>query len=417
MIPPIETPATGRACPLHKLAVMKALLLENIHDEAVRTLKKAGYEVERVSEALDEDDLISALDGVDLLGIRSRTRVTRRVVEACGDKLHAVGAFCIGTNQMDLDALAEAGVPAFNAPYSNTRSVVELVMAEIIVLARRLGDRNTQMHNGVWRKSAIGSHEIRGRRLGIIGYGNIGQQLSVVAEAMGMQVFFYDIADVLPMGNAHKCDSMEELLGSVETVSLHIDGRPSNTDLIGDREFAMMRPRSLFLNLSRGKVVDINALVDNLRTGHIAGAGVDVYPEEPASGKEPFISPLREMDNVILTPHIGGSTQEAQVDIGRYVAGKLIDYVDNGATGMSVNIPEITPSPRTGARIGYLHRNVPGVMATLNRLVADQGGNVTYQALATKGELGYCILDIAETDSGLLANVTVLEGTIRARIL
>ena len=203
------------------------------------------------------------LDGVDLLGIRSRTRVTRRVVEACGDKLHAVGAFCIGTNQMDLDALAEAGVPAFNAPYSNTRSVVELVMAEIIALARRLGDRNTQMHNGVWRKSAIGSHEIRGRRLGIIGYGNIGQQLSVVAEAMGMQVFFYDIADVLPMGNAHKCDSMEELLGSVETVSLHIDGRPSNTDLIGDREFAMMRPRSLFLNLSRGKVVDINALVDN----------------------------------------------------------------------------------------------------------------------------------------------------------
>lgn len=197
MIPPIETPATGRACPLHKLAVMKALLLENIHDEAVRTLKKAGYEVERVSEALDEDDLISALDGVDLLGIRSRTRVTRRVVEACGDKLHAVGAFCIGTNQMDLDALAEAGVPAFNAPYSNTRSVVELVMAEIIALARRLGDRNTQMHNGVWRKSAIGSHEIRGRRLGIIGYGNIGQQLSVVAEAMGMQVFFYEI------GRAH----------------------------------------------------------------------------------------------------------------------------------------------------------------------------------------------------------------------
>lgn len=290
-------------------------------------------------------------------------------------------------------------------------------MAEIIALARRLGDRNTQMHNGVWRKSAIGSHEIRGRRLGIIGYGNIGQQLSVVAESMGMQVFFYDIADVLPMGNAHKCESMEELLGSVDTVSLHVDGRPSNNNLIGAREFAVMRPRSLFLNLSRGKVVDIDALVDNLRTGHIAGAGVDVYSEEPASGKELFTSPLRELDNVILTPHIGGSTQEAQVDIGRYVAGKLVDYVENGATGMSVNIPEITPSPRTGARIGHLHRNIPGVMATLNRLVADQGGNVTYQALATKGELGYCVLDIAETDGGLLASVTDLEGTIRARIL
>lgn len=396
---------------------MKALLLENIHDEAVRTLRRAGYEVERVSEALDEDNLIDALEGVDLLGVRSRTQVTSRVVAARGATLTAVGAFCIGTNQMDLAALAGAGVPAFNAPYSNTRSVVELVMAEIIALARRLGDRNTQMHNGVWRKSAIGSHEIRGRKLGIIGYGNIGQQLSVVAESMGMRVYYYDIADVLPMGNAQRCESMEELLGTVETVSLHVDGRPGNANLIGAREFAMMRPRSLFLNLSRGFVVDVDALADNLRTGHIAGAGVDVFPQEPASGAETFVSPLRDLDNVILTPHVGGSTQEAQIDIGRYVATKFIDYVDNGATSMSVNMPEIVPGPRSGARIGHLHRNIPGVMATLNRLVADHGGNVTYQALATKGELGYCVLDIAETDGGLLADVADLDGTIRARIL
>lgn len=396
---------------------MKALLLENIHDEAVRTLRSAGYEVERVSKALGPDDLIEALDGVDLLGVRSRTNVTRQVVEARGDTLTAVGAFCIGTNQLDLDALSGAGVAAFNAPYSNTRSVVELVLGEIIALARRLGDRNTQMHHGVWRKSAVGSHEIRGRKLGIIGYGNIGSQLSVVAEAMGMRVWFYDVADKLPLGNARKCDSLEELLQTVETVSVHVDGRPENRGLVGAAEFAMMRPRTLFLNLSRGGVVDIDALAENLRTGHIAGAAVDVFPTEPRSGDEPFVSPLTRLDNVMLTPHVGGSTQEAQVDIGRYVAGKLIDYAENASTSMSVNLPDISPAPRRGARIGHLHRNVPGVMATLNRLVADYGGNVTYQALATRDDLGYAVLDIAETDPELLSEVTHLDATIRARVL
>lgn len=396
---------------------MKALLLENIHDQAVRTLRAAGYEVERVSKALGPEDLIEALDGVDLLGVRSRTNVTRQVVEARGDTLTAVGAFCIGTNQLDLDALSGAGVAAFNAPYSNTRSVVELVLGEIIALARRLGDRNTQMHNGVWRKSAVGSHEIRGRKLGIIGYGNIGSQLSVVAEAMGMRVWFYDVADKLPLGNARKCDSLEELLQTVETVSVHVDGRSENRGLIGAAEFEMMRPRTLFLNLSRGGVVDIDALSENLRTGHIAGAAVDVFPTEPRSGDEPFVSPLTRLDNVMLTPHVGGSTQEAQVDIGRYVAGKLIDYAENASTSMSVNLPDITPGPRHGARIGHLHHNVPGVMATLNRLVADYGGNVTYEALATRDELGYAVLDIAETDPELLSEVTHLDATIRARVL
>ena len=396
---------------------MKALLLENIHDEAVRTLRSQGYDVERLSKALGEDELIEALDGVDLLGIRSRTGVTRKVIEARGQSLTAVGAFCIGTNQMDLPALAEAGVAAFNAPYSNTRSVVELVIGEIIALARRLGDRNTQMHNGVWRKSAVGSHEIRGRKLGIVGYGNIGSQLSVLAEAMGMRVWFYDKADKLPLGNAQKCDSLEELLQTVETVSIHVDGRKDNIALFGPAEFEMMRPRSLLINCSRGRIVDIDALGENLRTGHIAGAALDVFPSEPRSGDEPFISPLTTLDNVILTPHVGGSTQEAQVDIGRYVANKLIDYTENASTSMSVNLPDITPAPVVGTRIGHLHRNIPGVMAHLNRLVADHGGNVVYQALATRGEYGYTVLDIAETDRGLLSDVAHLEGTIRARVL
>lgn len=396
---------------------MKALLLENIHDEAVRTLRAAGYEVERHSGALSEADLIDALDGVDLLGVRSRTVVTPNVVAARGQSLLAVGAFCIGTNQLALSDLASAGVAAFNAPYSNTRSVVELVMGEIIALARRLGDRNTQMHHGVWRKSAIGSHEIRGRSLGIIGYGNIGSQLSVLAEAMGMRVWYYDIADKLPLGNARRCDSLEELLQTVETVSVHVDGRPENTGMIGAHEFSLMRPRALFLNLSRGQVVDVAALADNLRTGHLAGAGIDVFPTEPRSGDEPFLSELRELDNVILTPHVGGSTQEAQIDIGRYVAGKLIDYAENASTGMSVNLPEIASVPTSGARISHLHHNVPGIMANLNRLVADHGGNVTYQALATRGELGYAVLDIDDTDRELLRDVSGLEGTIRARVL
>lgn len=396
---------------------MKALLLENVHDEAVRVLRAAGYEVERLNRALDEDDLIAALDGVDLLGVRSRTAVGPRVVEARGDSLTAVGAFCIGTNHVDLAGLAEAGVPVFNAPYSNTRSVVELALAEIVALARRLGDRNMQMHHGVWRKTAVGSHEVRGRTLGIVGYGNIGSQLSVLAEALGMRVWYYDVVDKLPLGTAQRCDSLEELLHTVETISLHVDGRASNTGLFGAEQFAMMRPRSLFLNLSRGQVVDVEALADNLRTGHIAGAAVDVFPTEPSDGDEPFRSPLRDLDNVILTPHVGGSTQEAQVDIGRHVAGKLVDYVESASTGMCVNLPEVTAAPRTGTRIGHLHRNLPGVMATLNQLVADHGGNLTYQALATRGELGYAVLDIAETDRELLRDVAGLEATIRARVL
>ena len=303
---------------------MRALLLENIHPDAMGRLTKAGYEVETRKGALNEDELIEALPGVSLLGIRSRTHVTERALASAPD-LVAVGAFCIGVNQIDLAAASHRGVAVFNAPFSNTRSVVELVLAEIISLARRLPEQNAKMHQGEWDKSASGSHEVRGRRLGIVGYGNIGAQLSVLAENLGMSVYFYDIADKLALGNARRCGTLTELLESVETVTLHVDGRPGNSGLFGDAEFAAMQPRSLFLNLSRGFVVDHAALRRNVESGQIAGAAIDVFPEEPKGSGEEFTSVLRGLPNVILTPHVGGSTEEAQQDIGEFVAGKLTE--------------------------------------------------------------------------------------------
>src|ERR1700760_2484278 len=287
----------------------KALLLENIHPDASARLAKEGYQVDTLARALSEDELIEAIGGVNLLGIRSGTQVTERVLDAAPD-LVAIGAFCIGVNQIDLEAASRRGVAVFNAPFSNTRSVVELALAEIIVLLRRLPEENAQMHVGEWDKSAIGSHEVRGRKLGIVGYGNIGTQLSVLAENLGMSVYFYDIADKLAMGNARRCTPLEELLESVETVTLHVDGRDGNSGLFGAAEFARMQPRSLFLNLSRGFVVDHDALRDNIESGHIAGAAIDVFPEEPKAKGEEFVSVLRGLPNVILTPHVGGSTEE-----------------------------------------------------------------------------------------------------------
>ena len=289
---------------------MKALLLENIHPEGVRLLTERGIEVEEVKGALDEAELAAALAGVQLLGIRSKTNVTASVLEA-SPELQAIGAFCIGTNQVDLSAAAALGIPVFNAPFSNTRSVVELVIAEIIALARHLTDKNARMHAGVWDKSATGAHEVRGRTLGIIGYGNIGSQLSVVAEALGMRVYFYDVADKLALGNARRCETLDELLEVAETVSLHVDGRPGNAGLFGAEQFAMMRRRSLFLNLCRGFVVDHEALREHLLSGHIAGAALDVFAHEPKSAGDPFSTSLQGLPNVILTPHIGGSTEEA----------------------------------------------------------------------------------------------------------
>ena len=396
---------------------MKALLLENIHSEAVRALEGRGYQVELRSGALGEAELADALEGVELLGIRSLTHITGTVVKA-HPQLLAVGAFCIGTNQIDLPAAAAAGVAVFNAPYSNTRSVVELALGEIITMARRLGDKNASMHAGIWDKSANGSHEVRGRTLGIVGYGNIGSQLSVLAEAMGMKVYFYDVVDRLALGNATRVDSMQELFETCETISLHVDGRASNARLIGEREFAQMRPRTLFLNLCRGNVVDVDALAAALQSGHIAGAAVDVFPDEPKSKDEPFVSPLQGISNVILTPHVGGSTLEAQVDIGRYVAGKLADYEAYGNTSMAVNLPEVSVPVPQAERILHLHRNVPGVLARLNHTLAGHNMNIGSQTLSTLGEYGYVVTDVSgQHYEGLLAELQALEESIRVRMI
>ena len=378
---------------------MKALLLENIHPLAVESLERAGFEVELRSPAMTEDELIEALPGVSLLGIRSQTKVTAAALETAPDLL-AIGCFCIGTNQVDLTAAADRGVAVFNAPYSNTRSVVELVIGEIIALARRLTDKTSKMHEGVWDKSAKGSHEIRGRTLGIVGYGNIGTQLSNVAEALGLRVIFFDTADRLAHGNARRMHSLDELLAEADVVSLHIDGRPGNAGFFGAEQFAKMKPRSLFINAARGMVVDDVALRENILSGHLAGAALDVFPVEPKAQGDEFASVLRGLDNVILTPHVGGSTQEAQEEIGWFVAGKLGGFALEGRTELSVNVPAVlAPRLHTGSRIGYLHVNVPGVLAELNQRLAEQGANVTGQYLATRGEQGYVVTDIASAMS------------------
>jgi D-3-phosphoglycerate dehydrogenase / 2-oxoglutarate reductase len=393
--------------------VPRALLLENIDPVAADLLGAAGYEVESLRGALDEDDLVAALDGVDLLGIRSKTQVTARVF-AARPGLVGLGAFCIGTNQIDLRAAAGAGVAVFNAPYSNTRSVVEMAIAEIIILARRLVDRDRALHSGSWDKSASGSHEVRGRTLGIVGYGNIGSQLSVLAEALGMRVVFYDLEDKLALGNAERCDTLEELLERAETVTLHVDGRAGNAGMFGAEQFARMRRRSLFLNLSRGFVVDHEALREHVLSGHIAGAAVDVFPDEPREQGDPFTSVLRGLPNVILTPHVGGSTQEAQHDIGRFVAGKLVDYTGAGTTTLSVNLPTVALHGSSADRFALLHRNVPGVLARVDALVGEHGLNVDGQVLATRGELGYAVTDVnAELPADLVAALDALPESVR----
>ncbi|MEO5662640.1 MAG: phosphoglycerate dehydrogenase [Nocardioides sp.] len=375
---------------------MKALVLENIHPTAVEVLRSRGYEVDVRSGALPEAELIESLNGVQLLGIRSNTTVSKRLLEAA-PALEAIGCFCIGTNQVDLVAASERGVGVFNAPYSNTRSVVELVIGEIIALARRLPEKTQRMHDGVWDKSARGSHEVRGRTLGIVGYGNIGTQLSNVAEALGMRVIFYDKADRPAHGNARRMASLAELLDTADVVSLHVDGRPGNAGLFGADEFAAMKPRALFINASRGMVVDYDSLRSHVESGHIAGAAVDVFPVEPKAQGETFESVLRGLDNVILTPHVGGSTQEAQEEIGRFVAEKLAGFALQGSTALSVNLPQVLPpSLKARYRLGLLHHNVPGVLASLNAVFADAGDNVIGQHLSTRDHLGYVITDASE---------------------
>jgi D-3-phosphoglycerate dehydrogenase len=397
---------------------VKALLLESIHPDATAYLQAAGITVSTRPGMLDGRELSEALKGVQLLGIRSGTRVTRSVLSGATDLL-AVGAFCIGTNQVDLAAAAEQGVAVFNAPFSNTRSVVELALAEMICLTRGLTVKNNALHGGVWDKSAKGAHEMRGRTLGIIGYGNIGSQLSVLAEALGMRVVFFDTADRLPMGNARGMGSVLELLEVADLVSIHVDGRVGNAGLFGSEHFAAMRPGSVFLNLSRGFVVEQGSLAQYIRSGHLAGAAIDVFPVEPKAQGDPFESELRGLPNVILTPHVGGSTEEAQKDIGQFVADKLSDYVTTGSSALSVNMPQTRlHGGALSHRLAHLHKNTPGVLAMVNSVLAAHDVNVEGQALTTRDQLGYLLTDIGTDYAPDVVQVLGrMPETVRLRVL
>lgn len=397
---------------------IKMLLLENVHPKAFAKLKEDGFDVENYPAGLDEDELSEKIKGIHVLGIRSKTQVTAKVLDHA-DKLMAIGAFCIGTNQIDLEAALEKGIAVFNAPYSNTRSVVELAIAEIIMLMRGIPDKNTDMHQGKWSKTATNSFEIRGKKLGIIGYGNIGAQLSVLAENLGMQVYYYDIEERLALGNTSKCDTLEELLGLADVVSLHVDGRPDNTNIFRKEHFDQMKDGAVFINLARGPVVEITALKAALESGKIKGAGVDVFPEEPKSNNDPFESELKGLPNTILTPHIGGSTQEAQENIGEFVPGKMMDYINTGNTALSVNFPNLTLPPLKDAhRLIHIHENKPGVLAKINNVLANHEANIVGQYLKTNESIGYVITDIDKLYGKDLAKaMKKIEHTIKFRVL
>ena len=397
---------------------MRILLLENVHPAAVARLQDEGYSVETVSGALGEDELLARLRGVHVLGVRSKTQVTERVL-AGADKLLAIGAFCIGTNQIDLEAAGARGVAVFNAPYSNTRSVVELAVGLTIALLRDVADKSAAMHRGEWNKSASGARELRGKTLGIVGYGAIGSQLSVLAEALGMRVIFHDLTERLTLGNARSVASLAALLAEADVVSLHVDGRRENTALIGAAELARMKPAALLLNLSRGHVVDVEALAAALRAGQLGGAALDVFPDEPATNADPFDSPLRGLRNVILTPHIGGSTEEAQEAIGLFAAERLLAFLNRGDTSFCVNLPNVQLAEVAGAhRLLHIHRNQPGVLAELNRAVAEAGLNILGQHLKTDERTGYVIVDVDRGyDPAALQTLRGVAGTLRFRTL
>jgi D-3-phosphoglycerate dehydrogenase len=396
---------------------IKVLLLENPDARAAELFRAEGYQVEEVRGGLDEEELIARIEGVSILGIRSKTQVTPRVLEAA-NRLIAIGAFCIGTNQIDTQEAMKRGVAVFNAPFSNTRSVVELALGEIIVLSRRIPEKNPKMHRGEWDKSAHGSFEIRGKKLGIVGYGNIGSQLSVVAEAVGMQVLYYDVAEKLQLGNATKCRSLEELLQQADIVTLHIDGRPENTSYIGAKELALMKPGAIFLNNARGHVVDVPALAAALRSGHLGGAAIDVFPYEPKTNDEGFESELRGLPNVLLTPHIGGSTAEAQRNIGEFVPERIMAYVNTGNTQQSVNFPNIQLPMQQAHRLIHIHANVPGVLAKINNVLAAHHVNILGQYLKTNELIGYVITDIdKEYDQDVIKALREVEHTIKFRVL
>ena len=398
---------------------IKVLLLEGVHDSAIELLKQQGYDqLEILKGSLDEDELCEKIKDVHMIGIRSRTQLTEKVF-AAAEKLIAVGCFCIGTNQVDLKAAQKHGVVVFNAPFSNTRSVAELVLAETIMLLRGIPQKNAQAHKGGWLKSANHAYEVRGKVLGIVGYGHIGSQLSVLAEQLGMQVIYYDVETKLPMGNARSIKRLDDLLAKADVVTLHVPETPSTRWMIGSAQLAKMKPNSLLINASRGTVVDIEALAEALTSGHLAGAAIDVFPVEPQSNQDLFESPLCGIENCLLTPHIGGSTVEAQENIGIEVAGKLVHYSDNGSTLSAVNFPEVSlPQHATARRLLHIHKNQPGMMNAINSILSDFEINVAGQYLQTDENVGYVVMDI-DTDNGteLLDKMKAIPGTIRARQL
>jgi D-3-phosphoglycerate dehydrogenase / 2-oxoglutarate reductase len=398
---------------------IRFLLLEGVHQSAVKTLNDAGYtNIEYLKTSMSEDELVEKVKDVHFIGLRSRTQLTARVFEAAS-KLQAVGCFCIGTNQVDLTAALIKGVPVFNAPYSNTRSVAELVIGQTILLLRGIPEKNALAHRGAWQKLATGSFETRGKKLGLVGYGNIGSQLSVLAESMGMKVYLYDIVTKLPLGNATQVNSLKELMQTCDVISLHVPETAQTENMIGAEQISWMKKGSILINASRGTVVDIEALAAALESKHLSGAAVDVFPVEPHSNDEEFISPLRNFDNCILTPHIGGSTMEAQENIGFEVAEKLIRYSDNGSTQTSVNFPEVAlPSHPGMHRLLHVHENVPGVMSQINQIFSASGINIRSQYLQTNDKIGYVVMDIDEKDSDIaLDKLHEVTGTIRCRVL
>lgn len=395
------------------------LLLEGVHQNAVSTLEKAGYtNIEYLTHALDEDALIEKIKGVRYIGIRSRTQLTDKVLEAA-DRLAAIGCFCIGTNQVDTESAKSRGIPVFNAPYSNTRSVAELVIGQIILLLRGIPAKNYHVHNGSWPKTAKDSYEARGKTLGIVGYGSIGSQLSVLAESLGMNVIYYDVITKLPLGNANQVGTMHELLSQSDVVSLHVPELATTKNMMAKAQFDQMKEGAIFINAARGTCVDIHDLAQAIEGGKVAGAAIDVFPTEPKSNDEALESPLKGLPNVILTPHIGGSTVEAQANIGLEVAEKFAQFASCGSTVSAVNFPEIAMQQQANThRLLHIHHNQPGVLSSVNQLFAKHDINILAQSMMTKDDIGYMIIDVDELDSKLaFEHLNSVEGTIRLRVL
>ena len=397
---------------------INVLLLEKVDKVAFDLFKEEGYNVESLDGSLDEKDLIKKIKDVSILGIRSKTIISDKVIKSA-NKLLAIGAFCIGTNQIKFESCNDSGIVIFNAPYSNTRSVVEIVIAQIINLMRKIVIKSNKMHSGVWRKDSLDSFEIRNKVIGIVGYGNIGSQLSVICEALGMKVLYYDILDKLSIGNAKKCKSLNELLKNSDIVSLHVDGKKSNTNLISDKEFSIMKEKSILVNYSRGNVVDIDSLIKNIKSKKLMGAALDVFPEEPSNNKEKFESKVKGIEEIILSPHIGGSTKEAQKNIGSYVPDKIIDFINSGNTSSSVNFPKLSlPEQSDSHRLIHIHKNQPGVMLKINKIISEYNINIKGQYLKTNEEIGYVITDIDSVyNKEVVKSLKNITATIKLRVL